>query len=38
VRVAIGPLQLEELAKGEHRPLTAEEKKMLDRAMGVKTL
>jgi 23S rRNA pseudouridine2605 synthase len=33
VRVAIGPLQLGELAKGEHRPLTTHEKKMLDRAM-----
>jgi 23S rRNA pseudouridine2605 synthase len=33
IRVAIGPLQLGKLAKGEHRPLTTEEKKMLDRAM-----
>jgi 23S rRNA pseudouridine2605 synthase len=33
VRVAIGPLQLGKLAKGEYRPLTAEEKKMLDRSM-----
>ncbi len=33
VRVAIGPLQLGKLAKGDYRPLTAEEKKMLDRAM-----
>jgi 23S rRNA pseudouridine2605 synthase len=33
VRVAIGPLQLGKLAKGAFRPLTAEEKKMLDRAM-----
>ena len=33
VRVAIGPLQLGDLAKGEHRELTAEEKRMLDRAM-----
>jgi 23S rRNA pseudouridine2605 synthase len=33
VRVAIGPLQLGDLAKGEHRPLTGDEKRMLDRAM-----
>jgi len=33
VRVAIGPLQLGELAKGAYRRLTAEEKLMLDRAM-----
>jgi 23S rRNA pseudouridine2605 synthase len=33
VRVAIGPLQLGKLAKGDYRPLTAEEKKMLDRSM-----
>lgn len=32
VRVAIGPLQLSDLAKGEHRDLTAEEKRMLDGA------
>ncbi len=32
VRVAIGPLQLGGLAKGEHRILTADEKRMLDRA------
>jgi 23S rRNA pseudouridine2605 synthase len=32
VRVAIGPLQLGDLAKGEYRDLTAEEKQMLDRA------
>lgn len=38
VRVAIGPLQLGTLAKGECRPLTAGEKKMLDRAMLDKTL
>jgi len=37
VRVAIGPLQLGKLAKGEYRPLTADEKGILDRAMGVKT-
>jgi 23S rRNA pseudouridine2605 synthase len=33
VRVAIGPLPLGKLAKGAHRPLTSEEKRMLDRAM-----
>jgi 23S rRNA pseudouridine2605 synthase len=33
VRVAIGPLQLGDLAKGGHRVLTADEKRMLDRAM-----
>ena len=33
VRVAIGPLQLGKLAKGEYRPLTAEEKQMLDRSI-----
>jgi 23S rRNA pseudouridine2605 synthase len=33
VRVAIGPLQLGDLAKGRHRELTPEEKRMLDRAM-----
>ncbi len=33
VRVAIGPLQLGDHAKGEHRLLTADEKRMLDRAM-----
>jgi 23S rRNA pseudouridine2605 synthase len=33
MRVAVGPLQLGDLAKGEHRPLTADEKRMLDRAM-----
>jgi 23S rRNA pseudouridine2605 synthase len=33
VRVAIGPLQLGELAKGEHRSLLNGEKHMLDRAM-----
>lgn len=32
VRVAIGPLQLGDLAKGECRFLTADEKRMLDRA------
>lgn len=33
IRVAIGPLQLGDLAKGAHRPLTANEKRMLDRAL-----
>jgi 23S rRNA pseudouridine2605 synthase len=32
VRVAIGPLQLGDLAKGEHRYLTADERRTLDRA------
>lgn len=36
VRVAIGPLQLGTLAKGEVRELSAEEKQALDRAMGPK--
>jgi 23S rRNA pseudouridine2605 synthase len=34
VRVAIGPLQLGQLAKGAYRPLTAGEKRLLDRAMS----
>jgi 23S rRNA pseudouridine2605 synthase len=38
VRVAIGPLQLGDLAKGEHRLLTREEKRTLDRAMRGKAL
>lgn len=33
VRVAIGPLQLGKLAKGAYRPLTPDEKRMLDRAI-----
>jgi 23S rRNA pseudouridine2605 synthase len=33
VRVAIGPLELGQLAKGSHRPLTTEEKQSLDHAM-----
>jgi 23S rRNA pseudouridine2605 synthase len=33
IRVAIGPLRLGDLAKGEHRSLTAEEKRLLDRAV-----
>jgi|SRR5271157_93938 len=36
VRVAIGPLQLGELGKGAYRVLRAEEKALLDRAMGMK--
>jgi 23S rRNA pseudouridine2605 synthase len=32
VRIAIGPLQLGDLAKGAHRALTADEKRVLDRA------
>lgn len=35
VRVAIGPLQLGELAKGEHRSLRPEEKRALDRALEI---
>lgn len=34
VRVAVGPLELEKLAKGECRELTKTEKASLDRAMG----
>jgi len=33
VRVSIGPLQLGDLAKGEHRSLTSDEKRVLDRAV-----
>ncbi len=33
VRVAIGPLQLGDLAKGEYRSLASAEKRMLDRAI-----
>jgi 23S rRNA pseudouridine2605 synthase len=33
VRVAVGPLALGDLAKGVSRPLTAEEKSALDRAI-----
>jgi 23S rRNA pseudouridine2605 synthase len=33
VRVAIGPIQLEELKKGESRPLTRVEKNLLDRTL-----
>lgn len=35
VRVAIGPLQLGELAKGAHRVLRPEEKALVDHAMGM---
>ena len=34
IRIAIGPLQLGKLAKGEFRPLTAKEKRSLDQAMS----
>jgi 23S rRNA pseudouridine2605 synthase len=34
VRVAIGPLELGNLAKGASRPLTEQEKRALDRALG----
>jgi 23S rRNA pseudouridine2605 synthase len=37
VRVAIGPLRLGDLPKGEYRLLTVDEKRMLDRSMKVKT-
>jgi 23S rRNA pseudouridine2605 synthase len=33
VRVAIGPLLLGDLAKGEHRVLSGDEKRMIDRSM-----
>jgi 23S rRNA pseudouridine2605 synthase len=33
IRIAVGPLQLGDLAKGKCRTLTADEKRMLDRAM-----
>lgn len=36
IRVAIGPLHLGDLPKGEHRRLTLEEKGMLDRALPEK--
>jgi 23S rRNA pseudouridine2605 synthase len=38
VRVAIGPLRLGNLAKGEHRALSGDEKRMLDRAMRRKNI
>jgi 23S rRNA pseudouridine2605 synthase len=37
VRVAIGPVQLGDLAKGRHRRLTAGEKRALDGAMREKS-
>lgn len=37
IRVAVGPLQLGDLAKGEHRPLTPQEKRMLDRTLREKS-
>ncbi len=37
IRVAIGRLDLRALAKGEHRALSIDEKRMLDRDMGKKT-
>jgi len=33
IRVAIGPLALGDLAKGNHRVLTHDEKSLIDRAM-----
>ena len=38
IRVAMGPLQLGDLAKGTHRALTTNEKRMLDRAMRGESL
>jgi 23S rRNA pseudouridine2605 synthase len=38
IRIAVGPLQLGDLAKGEHRALTADEKRMLNRALREKPL
>jgi 23S rRNA pseudouridine2605 synthase len=38
VRVAIGPLKLGYLAKGKHRSLIPEEKRMLDRDIGRKSI
>jgi 23S rRNA pseudouridine2605 synthase len=37
IRVAIGPLHLGDLAKGGYRALTADEKRMLDRALRERT-
>jgi 23S rRNA pseudouridine2605 synthase len=34
LRIAIGPLQLGDLAKGKYRALTADEKRMLDRVLS----
>jgi 23S rRNA pseudouridine2605 synthase len=36
IRIAIGPLQLGDLAKGEHRALTMHEKQLLDRSLQAK--
>jgi 23S rRNA pseudouridine2605 synthase len=36
VRIAIGPLQLGDLAKGSSRPLSEQEKSALDQAMAIK--
>jgi 23S rRNA pseudouridine2605 synthase len=38
LRVAIGPLQLGDLAKGQHRAVTADERRMLNQAMQGKRL
>lgn len=38
IRVAVGALRLGDLAKGEYRPLTVNEKRMLDRALREKRL
>jgi 23S rRNA pseudouridine2605 synthase len=35
IRVAMGPLELGNLAKGTYRVLTRDEKHLLDRAMGI---
>lgn len=37
IRIAVGPLQLKQLAKGEFRELTAEEKRSIDRALHEST-
>jgi 23S rRNA pseudouridine2605 synthase len=37
IRIAIGPLQLGDLAKGEYRALTSDEKRVLDLALRDKT-
>jgi 23S rRNA pseudouridine2605 synthase len=38
IRIAVGSLQLGDLAKGEYRALTSDEKRMLDRALREKHL
>ena len=38
IRIAVGPLQLGDLPKGEYRALTPDEKRMLDRALREKDL